>query len=106
MFVNFTGYTCTNCRWMETNILVLPEVSSKLENYILIELFTDGGPRHKEYQQMEIDRFGTAALPFYVILSPESEEIARFPGLTRNVEKFTDFLNRGLLITERLSAAD
>ena len=106
MFVNFTGYTCTNCRWMETNILVLPEVSSKLENYILIELFTDGGPRHKEYQQMEIDRFGTAALPFYVILSPESEEIARFPGLTRNVEKFTDFLNSGLLITERLSAAD
>ena len=106
MFVNFTGYTCTNCRWMETNVLVLSDVVSRLENYILIELFTDGGPRHKEYQQIEIDRFGTAALPFYVILSPDSEEIARFPGLTRDTKKFIQFLDKGLTGVPRLTAAN
>ena len=26
IFVDFTGYTCTNCRWMEANIFPLPEV--------------------------------------------------------------------------------
>ena len=106
MFVNFTGYTCTNCRWMETTIFVLSDVISRLENYILIELFTDSGPRRMEYQQMEIDRFGTAALPFYVILSPESEEIARFPGLTRDTRKFIRFLEKGLTGAQRLTAAN
>jgi len=106
MFVNFTGYTCTNCRWMETNVLVLSDVVSRLENYILIELFTDSGPRRMEYQQIEIDRFGTAALPFYVILSPDSEEIARFPGLTRDTKKFIQFLDKGLTGVSRLTAAN
>ena len=91
---------------METNIFVLSDVISRLENYILIELFTDGGPRRMEYQQMEIDRFGTAALPFYVILSPESEEIARFPGLTRDTRKFIQFLDKGLTGAQRLTAAN
>ncbi len=86
-------------------MLIEPEVVSRLENFVLIELFTDGGPRHMEYQQMEIDRFGTAALPFYVILSPDSEELARFPGLTRNTGKFIDFLDRGLSAADRLAAA-
>ncbi len=95
MFINFTGYTCTNCRWMESNILTEREVIDRLKDFVLIELFTDGGPRHLEYQQMEIDRFGTAALPFYVILNSDSEEIARFPGLTRNRAKFLNFLDRG-----------
>ena len=59
-----------------------------------------------EYQKIEIDRFGTAALPFYVILSPDSEEIARFPGLTRDTRKFIQFLDKGLTGPQRLSAAN
>ena len=47
MFVNFTGYTCTNCRWMETNILILPEIEDLLKQYVPVELYTDGGPNHK-----------------------------------------------------------
>ena len=106
MFVNFTGYTCTNCRWMETNILILPEIEVLLKEYVTVELYTDGGPNHKEYQKMEIERFGTAALPFYVIIDSNSNEIARFPGLTRDPLKFIEFLQKGInsnneLITER-----
>ena len=26
MFVDFTGYTCTNCRWMEANMFTKPAV--------------------------------------------------------------------------------
>ena len=31
MLVDFTGYTCTNCRWMEANMFVLPEVKAEME---------------------------------------------------------------------------
>ena len=97
IFIDFTGYTCTNCRWMETNIFTLPEVKSRLQQYNLIALYTDGGKNHKENQQYEIDRFGTAALPYYVLLSPDDEIIATFPGLTRDAQKFVDFLDEGLI---------
>ncbi len=96
VFVDFTGYTCTNCRWMEINIFPEKEVMDRFEEMILVQLFTDGGPNYREHQQYEIDRFGTAALPFYVILSPDDIEIARFPGMSRNIGDFLDFLDKGL----------
>ena len=97
MFVNFTGYTCTNCRWMESNMFKDPQIVSRLKQFVLIELFTDGGANKDKNQQMEIDRFGTIALPFYVLLSPEDREITRFPGLTRNKNRFIEFLDQGLV---------
>ena len=97
MFVNFTGYTCTNCRWMESNMFKDPQIVSRLKQFVLIELFTDGGANKDENQQMEIDRFGTTALPFYVLLSSENLEIARFPGLTRDKNRFIEFLDQGLV---------
>ena len=63
---------------------------------ILVQLYTDGGPNHRENQEYEIERFGTAALPYYVILSPENEVITTFPGMTRNLGDFIDFLDVGL----------
>ncbi len=96
VFIDFTGYTCTNCRWMEANIFTKQEVKDRFGEMILVQLYTDGGPNHKEKQQYEIDRFGTAALPFYVILSPDDEVITTFPGMTRNLDDFLDFLDEGL----------
>ena len=96
IFVDFTGYTCTNCRWMEVNVFIKPEIKERFEKMTLVQLYTDGGPNHKQNQEYEIDRFGTAALPFYVILSPENEVISTFPGMTRKLDDFIDFLDSGL----------
>ena len=96
VFIDFTGYTCTNCRWMEANIFTKQEVKDRFGQMILVQLYTDGGPNHRETQQYEIDRFGTAALPFYVILNPDDEVITTFPGMTRNLDDFLDFLDEGL----------
>jgi len=96
VFVDFTGYTCTNCRWMETNIFPHPEVKERLDQMTLVQLFTDGGENYREKQQYEIDRFGTAALPYYVLLTSEDEVIAEFPGMTRNVNEFISFLDQAL----------
>ncbi|MBT3251208.1 MAG: DUF255 domain-containing protein [Candidatus Marinimicrobia bacterium] len=95
IFVDFTGYTCTNCRWMEMNVFEDIRVVKKFEEFITVRLFTDGGDNYKENRQMEVDRFGTAALPFYVILSPDNKEITRFHGMDPNVNKFLEFLEKG-----------
>ena len=96
VFVDFTGYTCTNCRWMEVNIFTKREVLNRFEEMILVRLYTDGGENYREKQQYEIDRFGTAALPYYVILNPYDEVIVTFPGLTRNLDDFVGFLDKGI----------
>jgi thiol:disulfide interchange protein DsbD len=96
VFIDFTGYTCTNCRWMEANIFTKPDVKVRFREMVMVQLYTDGGENYRENQQYEIDRFGTAALPYYVILSPDNEVIATFPGMTRDLDKFLDFLDQGL----------
>lgn len=95
IFLSFSGYTCTNCHWMDANILSLPEVRNLLKQFVLVKLYTDGGKNHREKRQYEIDRFGTAAQPFYVILDGTELELACFPGMTRNVNEFVEFLNKG-----------
>ena len=97
VFIDFTGYTCTNCRWMEANIFTEKEVILRFNKMVLVHLFTDGGENYREKQQYEIDRFGTAALPFYVLLNPQNEVIATFPGLTRDLEEFLNFLDKGIV---------
>jgi thiol:disulfide interchange protein DsbD len=96
IFLSFSGYTCTNCHWMDANILSQLEVRNLLEQFVLVKLYTDGGKNHRKKRQYEIDRFGTAAQPFYAILNGNESEIARFSGMTRNVKEFIEFLNKGL----------
>ena len=43
---------------------------------------------------MQEDRFGTIALPFYVITDNGDNPLANFPGLTRDVNEFITFLDK------------
>lgn len=97
LFVDFTGYTCTNCRWMEANVFPKPEVETELKKMVLVQLYTDGeGAIYEKNLQLEQDMFGTVALPFYAIVDVEGKPVATFAGLTRNVPEFTHFLQQGL----------
>ena len=98
VFIDFTGYTCTNCRWMESNIFTLDEVQSLFSQFVLVQLYTDGiKQEHKENLRFEQERFGTIALPLYALMSSQNEIISTFPGLTRNPEEFIGFLQDGLV---------
>jgi thiol:disulfide interchange protein len=95
VFVDFTGYTCTNCRWMEANMFVKPEVRNEMEEFVLASLYTDGeGEIYEQQQQYQQENFRTVALPYYAVLEPDGTPVAAFPGLTRNVQEFVDFLRR------------
>ena len=96
IFIDFTGVTCTNCRWMETNIFTQESVEELMKLFVLVSLYTDAGDNYLEKREYQIDRFETAALPYYVILDKEDSIIAEFPGMSRNVDDFIEFLESGL----------
>ena len=97
IFIDFTGYTCTNCRWMEINIFEDQRVISLFDNFILTKLYTDGKEDiHKFNRELEIERFGTSALPYYVILTKDDRVISTFPGMNTDVSVFIKFLEESL----------
>jgi thiol:disulfide interchange protein len=93
VFVDFTGYTCTNCRWMEANMFPLPNVKNEMDKFVLVSLYTDGdGEVYEKQQQFQEQTFQTVALPFYAIFDADGKPLTTFPGLTRNSQEFVDFL--------------
>lgn len=93
IFIDFTGYTCTNCRWMEANMFPKPPVRTELEKFVRVRLYTDGeGEPYEGFQKMQETRFGTVALPLYAIISPSDQITAKFEGLTRDENEFVRFL--------------
>ncbi len=100
LFVDFTGYTCTNCRWMEANMFPRPEVHALLDRYVLVRLYTDGrGEPYRSQQRFQERTFGTVALPYYVIISGDGAPVATFLGMTRSTHRFATFLDDGLRAT-------
>jgi thiol:disulfide interchange protein DsbD len=97
LFIDFTGFACTNCRWMEANVFPRSDVKELFGDYILVRLYTDGqGEMYERNRDFQQDQFGTIALPYYVTMSPEEEVLGTFPGMTRNPEEFVSFLGEGL----------
>lgn len=96
VFIDFTGYTCTNCRWMEANMFSRPEVKVALNKFVLARLFTDGdGVMYDRQQAMQERQYGTIALPLYVVVDADGKAVTTFAGLTRSPNAFLSFLEKG-----------
>jgi thiol:disulfide interchange protein DsbD len=112
VFVDFTGVTCTNCKYNERNVFTRPEVRDLFKQYNLVQMFTDEVPA-QFYSENPTDgrretearanlafqkrKFGTEQLPLYAILDPQSDGTVRVvavydEGKINNVENFISFL--------------
>ncbi len=94
VFIDFTGFTCTNCRWMEANIFPHDDVRALMNGMVKVQLYTDR--REEPYisnKKLQQQRFGSLELPLYVILTPKGELIAS-KAFTRNKQEFIDFLKK------------
>ncbi len=122
VFVDFTGVTCTNCKFNEANIFTRTEVKSLLAKYSLVQLYTDIVPSEfypaEERSQFgsntdrqradaaknlafQRERFGTEQLPLYVILRPlpdgKFEEVGQYEeGKINDTTGFVNFLSKPL----------
>jgi len=94
IFIDFSGFTCTNCRWMEINMFSKPEVKQLLSGMVKVRLFTDR--KEEPYisnKEMQMKRFNSIELPLYVIQTADEKVIAT-SAFTRNVDEFISFLKK------------
>lgn len=116
VFIDFTGHGCVNCREMEANVWSAPPVLQRLrQDYIVVALYVDDrtalpedewitsefdgkvkktiGKKNADFQ---ITYFNKNSQPYYVLMSPEGEVLTPPKGYELNVERFVDFLDKGL----------
>jgi hypothetical protein len=116
LMIDFTGWTCVNCRYMEQNIWSAPEIDALIrEKFILVSLYVDSRkeiPIDQQYisirngkkiitygekwADLEITKFGEITQPLYVILNHQEELISPKQSYTTSVEKYKTFLQNGL----------
>jgi thiol:disulfide interchange protein DsbD len=116
IFIDFTGHGCVNCREMEQRVWADPNVLSRLsENFIIVALYVDDktelGEKDwykssydkklkktigKQNADFQITRFNNNAQPFYVILNPDEELLAKPRAYDLSIPRFIDFLDLAL----------
>jgi thiol:disulfide interchange protein DsbD len=98
VLIDFTGYTCTNCRWMEANMFPREEIEREMEKFVRVRLFTDGqAESNMRQQKLQETKFNTVALPLYAIVDGDGNIRGQFLGMTRSSEEFIAFLTGALL---------
>ena len=107
LFIDFTGHACFNCRRMEENVWIAPEVKKILDlEYIIVALYVDDKTplsNSKKYKTLgkknfalQMDKFCSNAQPYYVLLDPYDESVLVKPkAYDTNINNFVDFLNNG-----------
>lgn len=80
LLVNFTGFTCNNCRLVEGVTFRDPQVAQALENrFVESRLHMDGEDvvqptLFAQHRRLQSELIGTRAMPYYAILDPVTGE--------------------------------
>ena len=94
LLLDFTGWTCVNCRKMEQNVWTQPEVSDLLDNdFVIASLYVDDRQTGKRYSEMETKLFQHNAQPYYVVLSNNEKVIGPAVGYSSK-DEFALFLRQ------------
>lgn len=117
VMIDFTGYTCVNCRKMENNVWVKPEILEILKNdVVLISLYVDDkkelpedmkleyasrpGKFMKDYgdkwSDLQASRYMANSQPYYVIMDHEENSLIDPVGYTPDVAEYKAWLNEGI----------
>jgi thiol:disulfide interchange protein DsbD len=96
VFINFTGYTCTNCRVMEGSVFPRPEVAKGINAFVPVELYTDNGSSVDNANATLREKLtGASTNPTYVIVAPDQTVLKVFQGLAMNENDYLLFLKDG-----------
>lgn len=116
LFIDFTGHGCVNCRNMEANVWIDPEVIRRLkEEFVIVALYVDDKKKLPEsewitskrdgkvkktiggiYADFQITRFKTNAQPYYVLLDTNEERLVNPKKYDLKIPNFIKFLDEGV----------
>jgi thiol:disulfide interchange protein len=120
VFVDFTGYGCVNCRKMEENVWVKPEILKYLKDeYVVVSLYVDDEKRlfpddklkylldkhtgeklrtvGAKWASFQINNFAVSSQPYYILMDNDGKTLLTRPtAYTPDVKEYESFLNCGL----------
>jgi len=118
LMIDFTGWTCVNCRKMEADVWSDPAVRNMMNNeFILVELYVDehdlklseseqyisphSGKKintvGKKNTDFQITKFKSNSQPLYALIDPDTEEVLVVPrGADYTITSYLAYLQSGL----------
>lgn len=117
LFIDFTGWTCTNCRLMEQNVWSDKAIDKMIRNdYVLVSLYSDDRtelPENEKYiskrtgetvetyggkvRDFQIEKYGKLAMPFYVLVDHNEKKLVPTRDYDIDVDAYKNWLKVGLL---------
>ena len=95
VMVDFSGWTCTNCRDMESNVFPKPDVRSRLDaSFVPLRLYTDDLELGDGFHAFQMELTGTPALPTYAVVHPESRAVIAQQSAMMSEKAFIQFLDQ------------
>jgi thiol:disulfide interchange protein DsbD len=115
VLLDFTGWSCTNCRKMEATVWADAEVLKRLKNdYILISLYVDDKTALAEnekytstfsgktiktlgqkWSDFQASTFGTNSQPYYVLVDTEGKQLVAPQAFNLDINNYIRFLDSG-----------
>jgi thiol:disulfide interchange protein len=93
VLLNFSGYSCTNCKWMDANVFPRPEIMDAVKDLVPVELFIDGTDKASEDNgKFEEDHFKVASMPYYALIDADQNIVAVFGDRATDPQQFLTFL--------------
>lgn len=120
ILLDFTGWACVNCRKMEENVWVKPEIFNKLnKDFVLISLYVDDknalpedkihdyvsattgrtkkiDTKGERWSTLQTETFVNNSQPYYAVLSPDEMLLNHPVGYKPDVGEYSSFLDCGL----------
>lgn len=115
VLIDFTGWACVNCRKMEQNVWVVPQVLDILKNkVVLISLYVDDkrpldqpipsqlkpGKQLKyigqKWSELQTLRYKTNTQPYYVIMDHDEQTLIEPVGYTPDVDTYFKWMTQGI----------
>lgn len=121
VMIDFTGYSCVNCRLMEEHVWTEDNIKRYLtDEFVVISLYVDDREPLPEAEHREVDRmdgtgrtriidnvgkkwqyleqsvYSRISQPYYVLVSPEGQTLNPPVAYTADADIYEDFLECGL----------
>jgi len=116
VMLDFTGWACVNCRKMEDNVWVKPEVAKVIKEYVLIQLYVDERkikmPAEKVHYSkilrrntddlgswngdFQASRYESNSQPFYVLTGHDLKPLLKPQGAIFDAKQYAAYLKSGL----------